>query len=71
MSQLLLGMGLGLTLGFGISRALASVSVYVDAGDLFVYGAVTITFLISGLLACAVPARRATLVNIVDSLRPD
>ena len=69
MKQLGLGMLLGLGLGVVISNALASVAVHVDPGDPVVYGAVIITFVIAGLLACAVPARRATQVDIVDSLK--
>ena len=69
MTQLGLGMMLGLGLGVVISRALASVSVHVEPGDPVVYGAVVLTFVAAGLLACAVPARRATQIDLVDSLK--
>ncbi len=71
MGQLTVGMGFGLAVGVVISLILASVSVHVDPGDPGVYGAVVATFLLTGIVACALPARRATLVNLVEALRPD
>lgn len=69
MVQLGIGITLGLGLGVVISRALASVSVHVDPGDPVVYAAVVVTFVVAGMLACAVPARRATQVDLVDALK--
>ena len=43
----------------------------VNPNDPTVYAAIVVTFTLAGLLACVVPALRATRVNLVEALRPE
>jgi ABC-type lipoprotein release transport system permease subunit len=43
----------------------------VEPTDPLVYGAIALTLGLAGLLACLLPAHRATRVQLVDALRPD
>jgi predicted permease len=69
--QLGIGMAIGLGLGAALSRPLQLIMFDVNAGDLSVYAAIVVTLGLAGMLACFVPARRATRVDLVDALRPE
>ena len=71
MLQLAAGLTVGLGLGAAMSRPLQVALFDVKPGDPLVYGTITVALLLSGLMACIVPARRATRVELVDALRPD
>lgn len=71
MRQLALGAAIGLALGAAMARPLAVVFFDVRPSDPTVYGAIIVTMTLAGLLACVLPARRATQVELVDALRPD
>ena len=71
MKQIGVGMAVGLLLGAVISRPLQSVSFRVNPNDPAVYGAIILTLTLAGLLACIVPALRATRVNIVDAVKAE
>lgn len=71
MRQLAVGAVGGLALGALLVRPLSVVFYDVEPSDPVVYGAIAGTLLLSGLLACLVPARRATSVELVSALRPD
>jgi putative ABC transport system permease protein len=43
----------------------------VEPSDPLVYVSIVATLGLAGLLACLVPARRATRVQLVDALRPE
>jgi putative ABC transport system permease protein len=64
---------LGLTLGvggaLGLTRVLSSLLYEVSATDPLTYTLVSLALIAIGLLAMAVPARRATQVDPVEALR--
>jgi len=69
--QLGIGMAVGLTLALGISQLLKLVLFQVQPRDPVIFGGVAIVLIIVGLIACLVPARRATLVDPLVALRSD
>ncbi|TDI91083.1 MAG: FtsX-like permease family protein [Chloroflexi bacterium] len=69
MAQIGVGMVLGMGLGMAMSRPLQMVSFRVNPNDPTLYAAIIVTLTLAGLLACIVPALRATRVNLVDALR--
>ena len=69
--QLALGMAIGLGAGVAMSRPLQFVMFDVNPKDPVVYAAIVGALGLAGLLACLVPARRATRVNLVDALRAE
>jgi len=64
--------GLGLLIGtgaaFGVTRLIQSLLFGVQSTDLRVMGVVVVTLAVVGLVACLVPARRATSVDVVRAL---
>lgn len=71
MRQLAIGAAIGLALGAAMVRPLQVVFFDVEPSDPTVYVAIIVTMTLAGLLACLLPARRATQVELVDALRPD
>ncbi len=69
MAQLGVGVALGLGLGLVMARPLQVALFQVNPNDPTVYAAIVVTFTLAGLLACMVPALRATRVNLVEALR--
>jgi ABC-type antimicrobial peptide transport system permease subunit len=63
------GLLLGLPAAYGGGRLLAAVLTDVVAGELAVYVTVVAVLVGIGVVACAVPARRALRVNPVEALR--
>jgi putative ABC transport system permease protein len=68
-------LGAGLVLGFvgavALSRIVRSLLFGVSANDPFIYGAVTLVLAVAALLACWIPARRASRVNPMITLRAE
>ena len=69
MSLALLGIGIGLVGAWGITRFLSKLLVGVSTTDLLTFSVVTFTLLFAALLACYLPARRATKVDPLVALR--
>lgn len=65
------GAALGLTGAWAASRVLESQLFGVSGTDVPTYLAGAALLILAALLACAVPARRATRVNPIDALRTD
>lgn len=69
--QLAVGLVLGLALAAGISRLLAVILFDVQPLDPMVFGGVTVVLAFTGMLACLLPARRATLASPSDAIRSE
>jgi putative ABC transport system permease protein len=69
MSMALVGVGIGLASAWGLTRFLSKLLVGVSTTDLFTFALVTFTLLSAALLACYLPARRATKVDPLVALR--
>jgi len=63
------GIGLGLGVSLAVTRVLASLLLGVRTSDPFTFVAVGLLLLLVALLACYIPARRATRVNPLKALR--
>jgi putative ABC transport system permease protein len=71
MVQLGIGLALGLALAAGVSRLLSIILFDVQPRDPVIFGGVVAVLATAGLLACFIPARRATGVDPLVALRSD
>jgi len=71
LSLTLVGLALGLAGALALMRVMNSLLYEVSATDPLVFGGVAAALTLSALLACYVPARRATKVDPVIALRHD
>jgi len=69
--QLAAGLALGLVFAALLSRGLSLLLFGVAPWDPAIFGSVVLTLTAAGLLACVIPARRATHVDPVEALRYD
>jgi predicted permease len=67
----LLGLGIGALAGYGAARLIQGLLYATSSVDPVVFAAVAVVLIGAALLACWLPARRATHVNPVDALRAE
>jgi putative ABC transport system permease protein len=64
-----IGLGIGLAASLGLSRTLATMLFQVSPFDLAAFASVSVLLTLAGLLACYIPARRATKLDPLVALR--
>jgi predicted permease len=67
----LIGMGLGIVVGFGLTRWLSSMLYGVSPSSVATYLAVSAAMIAIAMLACYLPAKRATKVDPMKALRAE
>jgi putative ABC transport system permease protein len=65
----LIGLAVGLTASLPVARAMKSLLFGVGAGDPTTFAVIALLLVFTALLACYIPARRATKVDPMDALR--
>jgi putative ABC transport system permease protein len=68
MSLVLLGVGIGLAAAFGLTRLMSSLVYGVNLADPLTYGAIALLLITVSLVACLLPAQRATRVDPLKAL---
>jgi predicted permease len=71
MNPVILGLIIGLAGTFAVGRLLAAQLYQLSPHDPFLLGAAAIVLAVAALLACLIPARRATRVDPIQALRTE
>ena len=69
LTQVVLGLGLGIGLALGLSFMMAGMLYETDPFDPAIFLAIIATLAGTALIACLVPARRASRVDPLEALR--
>jgi putative ABC transport system permease protein len=69
MSLALAGIGIGLPASFGLTRLISGLLFGVSATDLLTFVTIAMLLMFVAMLACWVPARRATKIDPMIALR--
>ena len=64
-----MGLTIGLAGAFALTRLMATLLFEVSPTDPITFGAVAVCVILAALLACYIPARRATKVDPLIALR--
>jgi len=67
--SVLIGLGLGAVGAFGMTRIIRSLLFGVAPTDVFTFASVSLIMILLALMACGVPARRATAIDPLVALR--
>ena len=71
MRPVVIGLAIGIVAAFALGRLLSSQLFEVSAYNPMLFGGATVLLAAIALLACLLPARRATLVDPVQALRTE
>jgi predicted permease len=71
MTPVIIGLVIGLTAALALGRLLTAQLYEVSANNPALLGATSLTLAVVALLACLIPARRASLVNPIEALRTE
>lgn len=71
LAMTLLGVGAGLLLGLGLGQVLRSMLYQVSPIDPVTFALAPVILIVAAMLACWLPARRATKVNPLEALRAE
>jgi predicted permease len=71
LGQLAIGLAIGLGMGLALAGVLSTLVVQISARDPITFGVITVILSFVMLLACLVPARRATRLDPLAALRVD
>jgi putative ABC transport system permease protein len=71
LTQVAIGLVLGLAGAFALSRVLQTLLVGVTAGDPLTFAAVAIVLTLVAIVACLVPVRRAAAIAPITALRSE
>jgi ABC-type antimicrobial peptide transport system permease subunit len=71
MKPVVIGLAIGIVSAFGIGRLIATQLYQVSAYNPALLGGATVLLALIALMACLLPARRATLVDPVQALRTE
>ena len=69
MRLVLIGVGIGLIASLIVTRLMKSLLFGVDASDPVTFASIALLLVVTALLACWIPARRATKVDPMIALR--